>query len=221
MGNATECPESELPWHDIVVGKGKVALEALAVGCAVIVADSDGLGEMVSPENVESLRRQSFGVPCMTQQLTVDGVVAALRKYDPVRSATAGQWVRQHCGLEATLDSLEELYAEALQPNRVAVNQAVWVAYLQMFLSQLTVDYKLGKLIQTSWMERHGQTAGSADIHTAHQIFAEWGIADLKLAKMETRNSRLREELDRAKRSIEKLRGTKKISLLKRIFRRP
>ena len=36
-------PEDLLPGYDLVFGKARAAIEAMAVGCAVIVADADGL----------------------------------------------------------------------------------------------------------------------------------------------------------------------------------
>ena len=39
--------------YDIVFAKARAAIEAMAVGAAVIVCDFDGVGPMVSTENVD------------------------------------------------------------------------------------------------------------------------------------------------------------------------
>ena len=56
-GNPTKNPEEVLGDFDIVFAKGKSALESLATGCALVVADTTGLGPIVTSENFEALRR--------------------------------------------------------------------------------------------------------------------------------------------------------------------
>ena len=42
--------------------KGRTALEALAIGCATILADAVGAGPLVTPDNYDRLRRRNFGI---------------------------------------------------------------------------------------------------------------------------------------------------------------
>ena len=55
-GNATEAPETLVRGYDLVFAKGRTALEALAVGCATVLADAAGAGSLVLPANYEVLR---------------------------------------------------------------------------------------------------------------------------------------------------------------------
>ncbi len=61
MGTLVDDPERILPRYDLVFAKGRCALEAMAAGCAVIVCDAVGLGEMVTHGSVEEMRRWNFG----------------------------------------------------------------------------------------------------------------------------------------------------------------
>jgi glycosyltransferase involved in cell wall biosynthesis len=56
-GNPCSQPQDMLGSFDVVFAKGKAALESLAVGCALIVADAAGLGPMVTRENLSAMRR--------------------------------------------------------------------------------------------------------------------------------------------------------------------
>jgi hypothetical protein len=52
LGRAVENPEVRLPIYDVVFGSGRLAIEALACGCSVIVLGETGCGEMVRKEKV-------------------------------------------------------------------------------------------------------------------------------------------------------------------------
>jgi len=49
IGATFEQPEEVLPNYDLVFAVGRAAIEAMAIGCAVIVADAYGLGGLVTP----------------------------------------------------------------------------------------------------------------------------------------------------------------------------
>ena len=56
-GRVASRPEDLLPAYDLVFAKARAALEALAVGAAVIVCDAAGLAGRVTTSNLERLRR--------------------------------------------------------------------------------------------------------------------------------------------------------------------
>ena len=87
-GTAVDRPELVLPHYDLVFAKARCALEAMAVGAAVIVADYSGLGGMVTPENVEAMRRLNFGLRTMQRwPLTVETVTREIARYHAESSA--------------------------------------------------------------------------------------------------------------------------------------
>ena len=55
-------PQDVLGQYDLVFAKGKAALEAAAVGAAVVLADVTGIGEMVTTANFAALRPLNFGL---------------------------------------------------------------------------------------------------------------------------------------------------------------
>jgi len=69
-GRTSERPEKILGQYDIVFAKARCALEALAVGTAVVLCDQAGVGPMVTTTELERLRRLNFGI--RTLQESVD-----------------------------------------------------------------------------------------------------------------------------------------------------
>ena len=114
-GTAVDRPELALPQYDLVFAKARCALEAMAVGAAVIVADYSGLGGMVTPENVEAMRRLNFGLRTMQRwPLTVEAVTREIARYHAESSAAVCAFIRSNADAEGTIDQFERLYEEAL-----------------------------------------------------------------------------------------------------------
>lgn len=146
VGRSVADPERLMAEHAVVFAKGKVALEALACGCAVIVCDERGLGPLVTPLNFEGLRRESFGFPCMTEPVTVDGVVSRLRQRNSEAMVKVSEMTREVAGAVRMFDELEQLYVwakgETVRPSGTDV-----AAFAATFLSGKGVFYKLGREI--------------------------------------------------------------------------
>jgi len=111
-------PEKLLPEYDIVFAKGRAALEALAVGCAVITCDSTGLGSLVTTQNYESLRLLNFGFRTLTRPLTVDGILGEIRKYDPGDAQEVSKRVHQEADREKAVDRLVACYRSVIEEFR-------------------------------------------------------------------------------------------------------
>ena len=110
-GNPILHPEKTLPEYDLVFAKARCALEAMAVGCAVIVTDYAGLAGLVTTQNMQRLRELNFGVRSMQQaRVSEDSVFAALTQYDAADAQQVSQWIRQHAGLRSAADQWEALY---------------------------------------------------------------------------------------------------------------
>src|SRR5690606_10549363 len=60
-GRAVAAPETILGDYDLVFAKGRSALEALAVGAAVVLCDFRGIGPMVTSANLDALRLANLG----------------------------------------------------------------------------------------------------------------------------------------------------------------
>lgn len=65
-GKILGAPEDELPRYGLVFAKARAAIEAMASGCAVILADYGQIGPLVTTENFEALRQENFGIAAIT-----------------------------------------------------------------------------------------------------------------------------------------------------------
>jgi hypothetical protein len=130
---------AEMAEADIVIGAARIALEAIAVGCAVVVCDARGFAGMATAGDFEAWRDANFGLALLSQPVTAEAVRQALAAYAPVDAAALSARVRELCGLEPAIDRLEALYGEVIEAHRGApVDRAreaeALSAYLQRFL---------------------------------------------------------------------------------------
>ena len=107
-------PEEMLRKYDLVFAKAKCALEALAVGCAVVVCDDRGLGPMVTSQDLNRLRRLNFGARSLQGRIEPDAVMAEIKRYDPLDAAAVSSRLRAEAGLDEAVDRLVELYREVI-----------------------------------------------------------------------------------------------------------
>jgi hypothetical protein len=111
--NATPAPERLLPTYDLVFAKGRTALEAMAVGCAVILWSPMGSGPLVDAASWNELRPLNFGLRALSRPATADALAAQISRYDPDEAAAVGALTRREAGLSDAIDRLLTLYASA------------------------------------------------------------------------------------------------------------
>ncbi len=114
FGTATSRPEDFLPEYDLVFAKARCALEAMAVGCAVVVCDFSGLGRMVSAETFAELRRLNFGRGTLSRPLDPELIVAEIQKYNVNDVKLVSDRVRHEADLTSAVTEWIELYHEVL-----------------------------------------------------------------------------------------------------------
>lgn len=130
-GNPHPAPERLLPGYDLVFAKARSALEAMAVGAAVILCGSEGLGPLVSPENWSELRRLNFGFRTLNLAYTEDEISSQIRRYDAEAAIEVRRLARSEATLTVAVDRLCGLYEEAVRegttitPHLAAENAAV------------------------------------------------------------------------------------------------
>lgn len=130
VGNMVDHPENILADYDLVFAVGKAALEAMAVGSAVVLCDTPGLGPMVTSENFAGLRARNFGLAALTNPVTPDRVEQAMSGYDPVDAARVRAIVRQQCGLELAAAELVAVYGQVIaeaEASRPAASNGITV----------------------------------------------------------------------------------------------
>lgn len=114
-GTATSDPGVTLAQFDVVFGKARAILEALAVGTAAVVADALGMGGLVTPANFDRLRRLNFGVRTMQGGPPTEASVrTAVSGYDPHDIQTLRGIVRAQASLDSVADQWVTLYQEVI-----------------------------------------------------------------------------------------------------------
>jgi hypothetical protein len=116
-GNVADRPEDLLGRYDLVFAKAKCALEALAVGAAVVLCDYRGAGPMVTVENLSALRKFNFGIRTLGGPLCADALGREIRRYDAAEAAEVSRRIRATAGLEESLDALITLYREVIDEH--------------------------------------------------------------------------------------------------------
>lgn len=124
VGNPCRRPEETLREYDVVFAKGRAALEAAAVGAAVVVYWWRRLGPPVKAREFEALRAGGFGKRSMGPELSPAEfgreVGRALEEYDPSDAAEVSRLVRERAGRGAAVDELLDLYQEAMEEHATA-----------------------------------------------------------------------------------------------------
>lgn len=113
-GHALERPEQALGAYDIVFAKARAALEAAAIGTAVVLCDVAGAGPMVTTANFAALRRVNFGMRALREAPTVETISREIARYDAADAAAVSHQVRALAGLETQIDQLLAIYADVL-----------------------------------------------------------------------------------------------------------
>ena len=141
-GTLLERPEDTLGSYDLVFAKARAALEAAAVGTAVVLCDVTGAGPMVTTGNFAGLRRVNFGWRALCGAPTVEAMTREIALYDAADAAAVSRQVRELAGDEALLDQLLAVYAEVLaeppQPEAdIESEQRAAAAYLRRLSPKL------------------------------------------------------------------------------------
>jgi hypothetical protein len=155
MNNALAEPQNALKNYDIVFAKGRAALEALAVGCAVIIYSGIRfLGPMVKAKDVDTLLPLNLGIRVMGDALTPEELASRaeveLAKYDPHDAGRASSLARSRASQEIAMQTIADLCEEVvadfeqtkaeLDPRREGPAAAAYLERLQRQHAQLTAQ---------------------------------------------------------------------------------
>jgi UDP-3-O-[3-hydroxymyristoyl] glucosamine N-acyltransferase len=114
LGASSDALEAVLPEYDLVFAMARCALEALAVGNAVILSGTRGLGGLVRTSDVAALRDWNFGMRCLQQRLSLGLILSEIQGYDSGDAAAVSSWIRQTAALDDALAAYVRLYEEAI-----------------------------------------------------------------------------------------------------------
>lgn len=114
VGNVCARPQEVLGQYDIVFAKARCALEALAVGNAVVLCDSVGLGPMVTTGEMDRLQRLNFGVRTLQGAVEPRLLEKEIARYDPADAAEVSRRIRASAGRELAIDEIIALYHDTI-----------------------------------------------------------------------------------------------------------
>jgi Glycosyltransferase Family 4 len=120
VGQVCERPDRILGEYDLVFARGRTALEAMAVGAAVVVCGVRGLAGLVTTANLDELRARNFGVRTTRAPMSVDALGRELARYDAADAARVSERIRATAGLDATADAIVAVYEDVIAEQRAA-----------------------------------------------------------------------------------------------------
>lgn len=115
VGKACENPESILGDYDLVFAIARSAIEALAVGAAVVLCSPASVGQMVTGENLDTLRPLNFGIRTLREPLSEAALSREVARYDPEDAAEVSRRMRSVASRDAAVDEILALYREVLE----------------------------------------------------------------------------------------------------------
>lgn len=113
-GNVAARPQEILGRYDIVFAKARCALEAMAIGNAVVLCDIVGVGPMVKTGELDRLRRLNFGVRALRGRIDAGVLEEEIARYDPADAAEVSQRIRATAGRDAAINQIIALYEEVI-----------------------------------------------------------------------------------------------------------
>ena len=108
-------PEDFLPRYDLVFAKARCALEAMAVGSAVVLCDVAGAGPLVTAANFDGLRLLNFGAEALVSPVEVQQLRREVERYNEDDAAAVSRRVRCEAGIKEASKLWINVYNEVLK----------------------------------------------------------------------------------------------------------
>ncbi len=157
-GTLVHAPEGVLGAYDIVFAKAKAAIEAMAVGNAVILCDYAGVGPMVTSAQFDWLQARNFGFEALGEALAPEPLVREIARYDGADAARVRDLVRSRASLQGSVEALVAIYSEVLgqhladAPSRAATRSSESSArersFLRMYRAWSSIPRRLREKIR-------------------------------------------------------------------------
>ena len=148
-GRILGAPEDELPRYGLVFAKARAAIEAMASGCAVILADYGKIGPLVTSANFDALRQENFGIAAITDPPDETALREAIARIDWDDAAKVSARIRAEAPFANTVADYLADY-EAIRANgpadayRIADEARAYLTAILPHLSER--DHLAGRL---------------------------------------------------------------------------
>lgn len=160
--------ETVLGDYDLVFATARMALEAAATGCAVVVCDDRGFAGMLTSCNLPAWRPMNFGVGILTHAVTAESVGQAIAQYDATDATLVTDELRRLAGADDYIRKHLEVYRRAIArpaPGREAISLATanWVEELAVTTAERKWKAIAKELGVYQRMPERVEVAGMAD----------------------------------------------------------
>ncbi len=115
VGRPIERPEEILGKYDIVFAKAKAAMEAMAVGTAVILCDFSGVGPLVTSNNFTNLQPLNFGFQALSRPLRPEFLVDEIKRYNSDDAGNVRDLLRKNHRLDDVVNLLVAVYRRTIE----------------------------------------------------------------------------------------------------------
>lgn len=105
-------PELALPRYDIVLASGRSALEAMASGCAVVIANHQSCIGWARADIFQALQRQNFSPKRADPGFNASILQSCLAAYDAEAARGATEMTRAQCPLGQAIDLLSAVHSK-------------------------------------------------------------------------------------------------------------
>lgn len=136
-GRVTASPEELLPHYDLVFARARCALEAAAVGTAVVLCDPRAMGGMLTTASLDAMRALNFGARTLQLPVTEEGVGREIDRYDAADAAAVSDRIRASATVDVLADQYIALY-EQLMHTPVPLAPETQLAEIASALSGVT-----------------------------------------------------------------------------------
>ena len=155
-GSSSSAPELMIGGYDLVFAKARCALEAMAVGAAVVLCDTPGLGPLVTSAQVEALRPWNFGARLLREPLDPRGIVRQVQRYVAADASAVSRYIRGRADLSTALEQYVHLYDELMSeplppPTTVARELDEYLRHTATRMAQMEIE--LGQYRQPHRMD--------------------------------------------------------------------
>jgi hypothetical protein len=158
-GRVVDDLSERLPAYDLVVTTARMAKEAIAVGCAVIVCDHRGFAGLATTSVLADWRRHNFGQRLLTHPVTEENLLQALAAYDARDASIVTDLIRAEDNVESQIDQFERIYSEILDDGG-PIDSAQDLEALAPFLE----DFLISRDFSRPWTDLYRNvTAEAAD----------------------------------------------------------
>ncbi len=122
VGRETSAPQQLLPRYDLVFAKARCALEAMAVGAAVILFGANGLGPLVTTGEFDRLRRLNFGIRSQDRPIEVPQILQQIARYDAQDAQAVSARARAEADKDRVVREIVKVYRLAIEDQAQAAD---------------------------------------------------------------------------------------------------